>query len=82
MARPAPGVAWQVLDGRVVVVDLAGHVVLGLNEAASVIWSACAAGDESPAAALCSRFEVDEDRARSDVAAFVTAMRERGLMSD
>jgi hypothetical protein len=82
MARPVSDVAWQVLDGRVVVVDLAGKVVLGLNEAASVIWTACAAGDESPVAALCRRFDVAEDQARDDVLAFVSSMRERGLMAD
>lgn len=75
--------AWQVIDGEAVVVDLARGRTLGLNPSASMIWSLLPDHDEGAIArALSERFDVDVPTARADVAEFVRSLRERGLVSD
>lgn len=75
--------AWQVIDGEAVIVDLARGRTLGLNPSASLIWSLLPDHDEAAIArALTERFDVDAHTARSDVAEFVRSLRERGLVSD
>jgi hypothetical protein len=75
--------AWQVIDGEAVVVDLARGRTLGLNPSASLIWSLLPDHDEGAIArALNERFDVDVRTARADVAEFVRSLRERGLVSD
>ena len=75
--------AWQVIDGEAVVVDLARGRTMGLNPTASLIWSLLPDHEEGAIArALSERFDVDADVARSDVAEFVRSLRDRGLVSD
>ncbi len=75
-------VAWQVVDGEVVVVDLPAGRVLGLNPVASLVWSLFGDHDEAEIAAeVCRRFEVDLATARRDVTEFVALLRQRGLVA-
>ena len=77
------GLAWQVIDGEAIVIDLARGRTLGLNPAASLIWSLLADHDEPAIAeALTRRFDIDLDTARADVREFVLSLRERGLVTE
>jgi hypothetical protein len=76
-----PRVAWQVLDGQAVLIDLERGVALGLNQAASFLWPRLDGRDEDALAeALASEFDVGPERARADVAAFVSWLRSRGFL--
>jgi hypothetical protein len=74
--------AWQALPDEVVVVDLHGRRVMGLNGTGSHLWQAMdgmrtvAALADSLAAAYC----VPVTQARVDTLAFVEAMVARGLL--
>jgi hypothetical protein len=75
-------VAWQVVDGETVLVDLPAGRVLGLSPVASLIWSLVTDHDEAAIAAEVSRqFDVDFDTARRDVAEFTASLRQRGLLT-
>lgn len=79
--RIAPELAWQMVDGEGVVVDLPRRRVLGLNPTASLIWSLLpSANEEEITAQVTQRFEVDEPRARADVREFLAALEARGFL--
>ncbi len=79
--RLAPELAWQVIDGEGVVIDLPRRRVLGLNPTGSFIWSRInSASEEEIAAELAIAFDVEEAQARSDVRAFVARLRDRGFL--
>jgi hypothetical protein len=77
----ASRLAWQVIDGEAVVIDLGKGRTLGLNPTGSLVWSLLADHDEAAIAAEVSRrFEVTPEAARADVREFLDAMREQGLV--
>lgn len=81
--RPDSALAWQLIDGEAVVIDLARGRTLGLNPAASLIWSLLPDHDEPALAEALSRsFEVDLETARADVREFVQSLREQGLVTE
>jgi hypothetical protein len=74
-------VAWQVVDGEAVLIDLEGGRALGLNETASFIWKRLAEqGEPELAQAVAEEFEVDLEQARQDVNAFLSLLRSRGFI--
>ncbi len=80
--RIAPELAWQMVDGEGVVVDLPRRRILGLNPTASLIFSLLERSTEDEIATeVARRFEVDEPRARADVREFVAALEARGFVS-
>ncbi len=80
-AAISPHVAWQVLDGEAILVDLPKGRILGLNSVGSLIWSLLADHDETAIAdEVGRRFDVDAATARRDVACFTAMLRERGLL--
>jgi hypothetical protein len=79
--RIAPELAWQMIDGEGVVVDLPRRRLLGLSPSASYIWSRIGqASEEEIATGLSRAFDVGEEQALSDVRAFLARLRERGLV--
>lgn len=77
---PSPRVAWQVLDGEAVLIDLERGSAVGLNATGSFLWSQLAALDaDELARELCRAFDVDPEHARADVAAFMALLQERGF---
>ena len=79
--RIAPELAWQVVDGEGVVVDLPRRCMLGLSPSAAFIWVRIdTASEDQIAAELAGAFDVDEARARADVQSFLALLRERGLV--
>ncbi len=79
--RYAPRLAWQLIDGEAVVVDLDRPRTLGLNRVASLIWSFLPERDEATIAAeMARRFDVSLETATSDVSEFLRSLRAQGLV--
>lgn len=79
--RIAPELAWQTVDGEVIVVDLPRRQMVGLSDTGSFIWARIGRANEGEIAAeLASAFDADEATARADVSAFVALLRERGFV--
>jgi Coenzyme PQQ synthesis protein D (PqqD) len=76
------GVAWKEVDGEVVALDEREAVYLAANPAGAVLWRALASGATHDALVdgLVSTFGIATDRASADVDAFITDLRERGLL--
>jgi hypothetical protein len=73
-------VAWQMVGEEAVLLDLSTGRALGLNETGSFLWKRLEALPESDlAAALAAEFDVDEPRAREDVARFLAQLGEKGF---
>ncbi len=78
-----PRVAWQVVAGEAVLVDLDRGRALGLNPAGSFLWPHLADRSESDLAReLQERFALTAEQARADVATFLASLRERGFLVD
>ncbi len=76
-----PRVAWQVLDGEAVLVDLEAGTSLGLNATGSFLWPLLPTSSaEELADALVAEFEVDREQAGRDVQAFLELLRARGFL--
>ncbi len=77
----APRLAWQLIDGEAVVIDLGRGRTIGLNATGSLVWSLLETSDEATIAGeVARRFEIGAERAREDVHAFLEAMRDQGLV--
>ena len=81
--RIDPRVAWQTVDGEGVVMDLVNGEVLGFNPVGSYVWSLLADHDEAEVvSAVCARYTVGEEEARTDVRAFLAHLRDRQLLAE
>ena len=79
--RHAPRLAWQLIDGEAVVIDLARARTLGLNPVGSLIWSLLPRLDEAAIAReMTKRFDVPLQDAESDVRDFLQTLGEQGLV--
>lgn len=77
------GLAWQVVAGEAVLIDLQKGRALGLNEAGSFLWPRIEGRSEADLAHdLAEAFAVDRARALEDVAAFLGVLREQGYVED
>lgn len=79
-----PNVAWQVVDGEAIVVDLQSGKTIGLNAAGTFLWSRLdgSSDAEALAAAMAAEFDVLPDEAEADTTAFLMEMTRRGLIVD
>lgn len=75
---------WHVAGDEVVVLDLEGSVYLKLNGSGRVLWERLAASCDQAelTAALLDEYDVSEEQAATDVAAFLDQLRERELLDD
>jgi hypothetical protein len=78
------GLSWQELDGCVVVLDLESSVYLEVNASGAPLFHLLADGAEEGdlVEALRTRYSIDETVARRDVTAFLTLLRDRGLLDE
>lgn len=78
----APQMAWQRVDGELVLLAIEGKELLGLNEVAARVWELV--DDERDLATIASQvaseFEIDAETAFTDVATFVTDLVARGIV--
>jgi len=74
---------WRKLDDEVFIIDQAGEKVFALNKTAAFIWEL--AGDNMSISEIvkqiCTRFEIDEATARTDISELVGEMLEKRIIS-
>lgn len=78
----AEGVTWRALDDHIVVLDLESSVYLNVTGAGAVVWKLLNEGTTLDAmiAAVLEVFEVEPEKARTDLVAFVDDLRVRKLL--
>jgi Coenzyme PQQ synthesis protein D (PqqD) len=79
-----PNVAWQIVDGEAIVVDLASGTTIGLNPTGTFLWSQIDGGRDldALAGALAANFEIGADAAGRDTREFFDEMSRRALVVD
>ncbi len=83
MLRAEPRIAWQILAGEAILLDLDNGRVIGLNETGTFLWPRLQDAEESELIeSLVSEFEVDRETARRDLARFVALLKEHGFVGD
>ena len=75
---------WLPVDDEVVVLDGERDLYLGTNSSGSVLWEALAAGATRSqlAGLLVERFDIEQDRAGSDVEAFLEQLASENLVEE
>jgi hypothetical protein len=78
-----PRAAWRIYDGEAVIVSADDSSLHMLNAVGTVVWEAADGGSDLDAltARICREFEIEAERARRDVTAFVERLVERGLLT-
>ena len=75
-------VEWRAVEDEVVVLDVERSTYLAVNAVGAVLWPRLAQGAtmDDLALALTERFEIDQETARRDTAAFVDDLVRRGFI--
>lgn len=75
-------VTWREVDGEVIALGLDSSTYFGTNASGALLWRRLSAGTtrEDLVGSLKEAFDLDENRARADVDAFVGDLRQRGLL--
>jgi hypothetical protein len=78
----AEAVYWRELKGEVIAVDLRNDQYLTINASGTLLWPMLAHGTtiDQLSAALCSRWQLDRDRASHDARQFVVWLTEQHLL--
>jgi hypothetical protein len=84
MRLRAEGIAWQDVEGEIVCLDLRTSRYVSLNAAGRSLWLLLVDGaDEARLVSeLQQAFDVEPERAESDVAAFVEVLTQHDLLAD
>lgn len=79
----ASHVSYTRVEGDFVLMDMKSGKYLGLDPVASTVWKSLAEhGDLDRAAqAVCESFDVDLERARTDIEAWVAELEDQGLVT-
>jgi hypothetical protein len=79
----APHVFVRELDDQLVLLDLDGGEYFGIDAVGALVWRQLEASGsvEDALSAVRREFDVDEDRAREDVLAFVAELEERKIVT-
>lgn len=75
---------WHVAGKDVVVLDLEGSTYLRLNGSGRVLWELLADScmEADLIVALTEEYDIDEERAATDVAGFLAELRRRGILDE
>jgi hypothetical protein len=78
----AEGLTWRALDDHIVVLDLESSLYLNVTGAGAVVWELLDEGTTLGAMvdAVLEVFEVEPDKARTDLVAFIDDLRVRKLL--
>ena len=73
---------WRMVEGEVVVLDLARSEYVAVNRTGSTLWRLLDEGatQDELEAQLAHHFDVSTSRAAADVSAFLDALRDRDLL--
>jgi hypothetical protein len=75
-------VAWQLLDGEAVLIDLERGLALGLNASASFLWLRLEGRTPAELAGeLAAAYALTPEQAQRDVDGFIELLRARGYVS-
>jgi hypothetical protein len=82
--RLRSGVEWERVDDEIVALDLSSSAYLAVNDTGALLWPLVAAGTTEGALVdeLTACFDIDVERARADVGAFVDRLRSLTLLED
>ena len=72
--------AWQVLDGRALLVDLDANVAAGFNETGTLVWKLLEQGTSRDAltAEVAGTYRIPAGDAERDVGAFLNLLEAKG----
>jgi acyl carrier protein len=74
-------VAWQRVGEEILLVDVAGGKVIGLNPVATFVWSEIESLDiRDLAGKVSEEFQVSAEEAEADLVRFVGSLKERGFL--
>jgi hypothetical protein len=75
-------VAWRAIDGEIVALEVESSTYIAANRTGGVLWQRLTEGatEQALVAELMSRYDIEAAQAQSDVAAFLAALAERGLL--
>jgi Coenzyme PQQ synthesis protein D (PqqD) len=78
------GVEWRSVEGEVLAIDVPSGRYLGTNASGALLWKALVDGatEEELVGLLVERFVVDRESASDDVAGFLDALEEQGLLAE
>ena len=79
-----PQVMSRLVGDETVLLDLSSGIYFGVDGVGKRIWESVAEGNSlgETATIIASEFEVDEERAQTDLIAFATDLVERGLLTE
>ncbi|MBC7248209.1 MAG: PqqD family protein [Actinobacteria bacterium] len=79
--RRVEGIAWRVIEGEAVLVNVRRDEVLHLNPTASFLWSGLDGGKTLAviAAEMAGEFEVTEEEALADILEFAGLLLQQGV---
>jgi hypothetical protein len=74
---------WRQIEGEIVALDLRESTYLSVNRTGTALWPLLVSGAtrDELRTALMARFDVDEASAGRDLDAFLSALREKGLLA-
>lgn len=74
---------WREVEGEIVILHQGDWEYLTVNETGALLWGKLVDGATRGqlVASLLAQYELDEQRAASDVEAFLDVLSERGLLS-
>jgi hypothetical protein len=77
-------VAWQDVEGEIVILDGAGKKILGLNRTGGLVWKLLDGQRtlKEVAAQIAREFRVTDAQAQADTLAFAKTLIERGLATN
>jgi hypothetical protein len=78
----APNMAWQTIDGELVLLNIDGRELLGVNEVGARIWELADGQHDlaAIAAVISGEFEVTAEEAASEVERFVAELERAGAL--
>jgi hypothetical protein len=82
MGLQTSSIAWNEVDDRLVVLDLATSTYFSANASGTLLWKLMASGADRSAliSALVERFAIDRRTAEDDVSAFLSELQRAKLL--
>ena len=73
---------WRSVDGEVIALDAVKSEYLAVAGSGAILWEALARGttEAELRELLCSRYDVEPERAERDIARFLDELRRAGLL--
>ena len=81
--RPSPRIAWQVVGGEAIVLDVTTGLAVGLNEVGTFIWKNLETLDrEQLVENIVREFAVDRATAKGDLETFLDRFVREGVLQE